>query len=152
MKTNSNNAKNTVIQQLTERKSVRVFEDRPITDEEKRIILQAAMEAPTAGNQQLYTILDITDQEIKKMCIRDRYSATVSNSDTSCANSSSSSGTSFALISCTFTLNTAALPARSGAWSVSYTHLDSSFINYAVGISRISSINSHISSLSLIHI
>ena len=65
MKTNSNNAKNTVIQQLTERKSVRVFEDRPITDEEKRIILQAAMEAPTAGNQQLYTILDITDQEIK---------------------------------------------------------------------------------------
>ena len=26
----------------------------------------AAMEAPTAGNQQLYTILDITDQQLKE--------------------------------------------------------------------------------------
>lgn len=55
-----------VIRQLAERKSVRVFEERPITQEKKRIILQAAMEAPTAGNQQLYTILDITDQSIKE--------------------------------------------------------------------------------------
>lgn len=55
-----------VIRQLAERKSVRVFEERPISREKKRIILQAAMEAPTAGNQQLYTILDITDQNIKE--------------------------------------------------------------------------------------
>lgn len=65
MKTNNINSENIVIQQLLQRKSVRVFKDRPISDEEKRLILQAAMEAPTAGNQQLYTILDITDQEIK---------------------------------------------------------------------------------------
>lgn len=57
--------KNIVIQQLMERKSVRVFENRPIADEDKSLILQAAMEAPTAGNQQLYTILDITDQKLK---------------------------------------------------------------------------------------
>lgn len=56
---------NEVIRQLTERKSVRVFEGRPISEEEKTAILRAAMEAPTAGNQQLYTILDITDQEVK---------------------------------------------------------------------------------------
>lgn len=55
-----------VIEQLTARKSVRAFEERPISEEEKRLILQAAMEAPTAGNQQLYTILDITDQTIKE--------------------------------------------------------------------------------------
>ena len=48
-----------------ERKSVRVFENRPIADENKSLILQAAMKAPTAGNQQLYTILDITDQKLK---------------------------------------------------------------------------------------
>ena len=58
---------NTVLKQLSERKSVRAFEERQITAEEKRAILQAAMEAPTAGNQQLYTILDITDLRKKEM-------------------------------------------------------------------------------------
>lgn len=57
---------NEVTKQLIERKSVRAFEERPIDGEAKRIILEAAMEAPTAGNQQLYTILDITDQKLKE--------------------------------------------------------------------------------------
>lgn len=57
---------NEIIRQLLERKSVRAFDERLITEEEKKIILQAAMEAPTAGNQQLYTILDITDQTLKE--------------------------------------------------------------------------------------
>lgn len=52
---------NTVIQQLLDRKSVRAFTDREISQEEKSAVLQAAVNAPTAGNQQLYTILDITD-------------------------------------------------------------------------------------------
>ena len=56
---------NDVIQQLHARKSVRVFEDREIPAEAKAAILAAACQAPTAGNQQLYTILDITDQAIK---------------------------------------------------------------------------------------
>ncbi|MDO5474712.1 MAG: nitroreductase family protein [Phascolarctobacterium sp.] len=56
---------NEVIHQLYERKSVRVFEDREIPSEAKSAILRAATMAPTAGNQQLYTILDITDPEIK---------------------------------------------------------------------------------------
>ena len=56
---------NEVIRQLRERKSVRAFEDRPIGQAEKTAILQAAAEAPTAGNQQLYTILDITDPELR---------------------------------------------------------------------------------------
>ena len=56
---------NEVIRQLHERKSVRVFTDREITQEEKSAILAAAVQAPTAGNQQMYTILDITDQALK---------------------------------------------------------------------------------------
>lgn len=56
---------NETIRQLHERKSVRVFEDRPIGDAEKRAILEAACQAPSAGHQQLYTILDITDQRTK---------------------------------------------------------------------------------------
>lgn len=56
---------NQIIQSLFDRKSVRVFEDKPISAEDKRLILESAVQAPTAGNQQLYTILDITDQSIK---------------------------------------------------------------------------------------
>ena len=51
---------NTVIQQLIQRKSVRVFEDREISEDIVQTILTAAVNAPTAGNQQLYTILRIT--------------------------------------------------------------------------------------------
>ena len=56
---------NEVIRQLYSRKSVRAFTSQEIGKEEKEAILRAAAEAPTAGNQQLYTILDITDQAIK---------------------------------------------------------------------------------------
>lgn len=56
---------NEVIRQLFARKSVRAYTNRKIGISEKQAILRAAVEAPTAGNQQLYTILDITDQGIK---------------------------------------------------------------------------------------
>ena len=56
---------NPVIQQLYDRKSVRVYTEQSMSEENIRIILDAAMQAPTAGNQQLYTILRITDPEKK---------------------------------------------------------------------------------------
>ena len=52
---------NEVIRQLRARKSVRVFADRDIDESAVQAILEAATMAPTAGNQQLYTILRITD-------------------------------------------------------------------------------------------
>ncbi|MGM9589208.1 MAG: nitroreductase family protein [Faecousia sp.] len=61
---------NQTIQQLFHRKSVRVFTEQPITAEEKELILQSAAQAPTAGNQQLYTILDITDPAIKEALVK----------------------------------------------------------------------------------
>ena len=57
---------NQVIQQLKERKSVRVFTDRPILPEEVTAILEAAVNAPTAGNQQLYTVIHVTDPKLKE--------------------------------------------------------------------------------------
>lgn len=57
---------NEVIRQLYERKSVRAFEDRELSPETKQAILTAATMAPTAGNQQIYTILDITDPILKE--------------------------------------------------------------------------------------
>ncbi|MBR2483273.1 MAG: nitroreductase family protein, partial [Oscillospiraceae bacterium] len=56
---------NEVIRGLIERKSMRVYTEQEISPADKALILKAAAEAPTAGNQQLYTILDITDQKIK---------------------------------------------------------------------------------------
>ena len=56
---------NQTIKQLKERKSVRVFTDRQITPQEVSAILEAAVNAPTAGNQQLYTIINVTDPERK---------------------------------------------------------------------------------------
>ena len=56
---------NEIIQQLIRRKSVRVFEEREISEDIVQEILTAAMNAPTAGNQQLYTIIRITDPQIK---------------------------------------------------------------------------------------
>ena len=47
------------------RKSVRSFTDQEIPEEIIQVILEASTQAPTAGNQQLYTILRITDPEKK---------------------------------------------------------------------------------------
>ena len=60
---------NEVIAQLFQRKSTRVFTEKEISPEEKTLILDAAAQAPTAGNQQLYTILDITDPKIKETLV-----------------------------------------------------------------------------------
>ncbi len=57
---------NEVIRQLFERKSVRAFTDQPIDEGIVRTILEAASMAPTAGNQQLYTILRVTDPALKE--------------------------------------------------------------------------------------
>ena len=57
---------NPLTDSLKSRKSVRAFEDRQIPEDIKQEILRCAAQAPTAGNQQLYTILDITDQALKE--------------------------------------------------------------------------------------
>ena len=54
-----------IIEELLERKSVRAFTDQPTTDEVKSSVINCAINAPTAGNQMLYTILSIEDQRIK---------------------------------------------------------------------------------------
>ena len=57
---------NPILQSLFDRKSVRVYEEKPIPAEMKQAILEAAAQAPSAGCQQLYTILDITDPALKE--------------------------------------------------------------------------------------
>ena len=56
---------NPILESLHTRKSVRVFTGQPISPEVRQAILLAAAQAPTAGNQQLYTVLDIDDPALK---------------------------------------------------------------------------------------
>ena len=57
---------NDVIKELFERKSVRVYSDEMIEEDKKQLIIDAAIQAPTAGNMTLYSIIDVEDQEIKE--------------------------------------------------------------------------------------
>ncbi|MDF2907176.1 MAG: nitroreductase, partial [Herbinix sp.] len=57
---------NEIIRELKERKSVRVFEERTIPEELKKLIIESAFEAPTAGGMMLYSIIDVTDAKLKK--------------------------------------------------------------------------------------
>lgn len=56
---------NEVLRQLAERRSVRAYTDEPVSDADRAAVLQAAFDAPTAGCQQLYTIIDVTDPKLK---------------------------------------------------------------------------------------
>ena len=56
---------NEVLRQIHQRKSVRAFEEREIPPEVKNAVLDAAIQAPSAGNMALYTVLDITDRSMK---------------------------------------------------------------------------------------
>jgi nitroreductase len=56
---------NETIEGLFARKSVRIFTPQLIDSTTKSLILDAAIQAPTAGNLHLYTILDITDPVLK---------------------------------------------------------------------------------------
>ncbi len=56
---------NEVIQGLFDRKSVRIFTGEDVSMEDRALILAAAAQAPTAGGQQLYTVLNMTDQSLK---------------------------------------------------------------------------------------
>lgn len=58
---------NEVLEVIEQRISLRAYSDVPISSEEEEAILHAAMRAPTAGNQMLYSMIIIRDQEKKQL-------------------------------------------------------------------------------------
>ncbi len=58
--------KNSVLDVLYQRTSLRVYDDRPVTKEEEDAIIKSAIQAPTAGNQMLYSMIIIRDQKRKE--------------------------------------------------------------------------------------
>ena len=56
---------NPTLELIEARRSTRAYDPAPPADDEKAAVLHAAMRAPTAGNQMLYSILEIADQALK---------------------------------------------------------------------------------------
>ena len=65
---------NPTLELIHQRRSTRLYDPTPLTEEEKSAILEAAMRAPTAGNMMLYTIIEVEDQALK-----DRLAVTCDN-------------------------------------------------------------------------
>ncbi len=57
---------NETIDLLMRRKSVRAYEAAPIPEGDVQTILRAALEAPSAGNMQLWSIIRVSDADKKK--------------------------------------------------------------------------------------
>ena len=61
---------NETLQLLLNRRSIRAYEERPISAEDKELLLQATLRAPTAGNMMLYSIIEVNDQAAKDTLAR----------------------------------------------------------------------------------
>ena len=61
---------NPVLEVLTQRKSIRMYEDKEIGEEVRAAILQATLRAPTAGNMMLYSIIEVRDQSSKDILVK----------------------------------------------------------------------------------
>ena len=61
---------NQTMELLFNRKSIRVYEDKEISEEVKNKILAATLRAPTAGNMMLYSIIEVKDQGTKDTLVR----------------------------------------------------------------------------------
>jgi nitroreductase len=61
---------NNTLHLLLNRRSIRAYEDRPIGAEDKDLLLQATLRAPTAGNMMLYSIIEVDDQAAKDVLAR----------------------------------------------------------------------------------
>ncbi len=60
---------NPVLETIHQRKSVRAYEDKPLPEDVRDMILKSAVRAPTAGNMMLYSIIEVSDQEAKNKLV-----------------------------------------------------------------------------------
>ncbi len=61
---------NQTMELLLNRKSIRVYEQREISEEVKEALIAATLRAPTAGNLMLYSIIEVKDRAAKETLVR----------------------------------------------------------------------------------
>ncbi len=59
-----------VFEALLTRRSIRKFEDKPVSDEDLKDILEASMMAPSAGNAQPWQFVVVTDKDKLEGCAK----------------------------------------------------------------------------------
>lgn len=58
--------RNEILETIHNRRSLRAFADKPVSEASRRELLQATLRAPTAGNMMLYSIIDVRSKESKE--------------------------------------------------------------------------------------
>ena len=61
---------NETIKLIHNRRSVRSYEKKIISAENRNLIINSAMRSPTAGNMMLYSIIEVEDQKIKDKLVK----------------------------------------------------------------------------------
>ncbi|MEJ2250543.1 MAG: nitroreductase family protein [Candidatus Lokiarchaeota archaeon] len=67
---NNQKVKNQVLNIIKNRRTIRTYKNKPLTQEEIDTIIYGAMRAPTAGNLMLYSIIQVTDQKKKEKLVK----------------------------------------------------------------------------------
>jgi nitroreductase len=61
---------NATLKLIENRRTIRAYSKKKLTQEEINTIIHGAMRAPTAGNMMMYSILQITDQDMKDKLVK----------------------------------------------------------------------------------
>lgn len=55
---------------IKNRRTIRVYDSKPLSQDEIDIIIQGAMRAPTAGNLMMYSIIQVVDKDLKEKLVK----------------------------------------------------------------------------------
>jgi len=67
---NEKNKKNQTLEIIKNRRTIRAYDPKPLSQEEIDTIIHGAMRAPTAGNLMMYSIIHVSDQELKDKLVK----------------------------------------------------------------------------------
>jgi len=62
--------KNQILESLKNRRTIRAYDPKPLSQDEIDTIIQGAMRAPTAGNLMMYSIIQVSDQKLKDKLVK----------------------------------------------------------------------------------
>jgi len=64
------NQKNQTLELIKNRRTIRAYDPKPLSQEEVDTIIHGAMRAPTAGNLMMYSIIQVSDQKLKDKLVK----------------------------------------------------------------------------------
>jgi nitroreductase len=67
---NFRNSENATLRTLFNRRSVRAYLDKPLSQSDIDTIILSAIRAPTAGNMMMYSIIEVKDQDLKNQLVK----------------------------------------------------------------------------------